>query len=74
VHFPDTIRQLESVASAALVPQETVDELVRAYLHYRKLGHRRSLEGLGGVVPVAALAAQSKAVAAIWRDAMGEPV
>src|SRR5690606_5645399 len=27
-HFPDTIRQLESLASAALVPQETVDILV----------------------------------------------
>src|SRR5690606_24037013 len=58
VHFPDTIRQLESLASAALVPQETVDVLVRAYQHYRLAAHRRSLEGQSAVVPRAGFAAE----------------
>jgi glutamate-ammonia-ligase adenylyltransferase len=54
VHFPDTIRQLESLASAALVPQETVDVLVRASQHYRLAAHRQALDGRAGVVPTAA--------------------
>ena len=74
VHFPDTIRQLESLASAALVPQESVDVLVRAYQAYRLVAHRRSLEGLGGVVPAEDFAAEREAVAAIWRATMEEPV
>jgi glutamate-ammonia-ligase adenylyltransferase len=74
VHFSDTIRQLESVASAALVPQEQVDQLVRAYQAYRALSHRRSLEGLSGTVPVGDLAAERAAVAAIWGVWMVQPV
>src|SRR5690606_14188435 len=74
VHFPDTIRQLESLASAALVPQHTVDVLVRAYQAYRLVAHRRSLESQGNVVPAEQFAAERDAVAAIWRDTMGEPV
>ena len=74
VHFPDTIRQLESVASAALVQQETVDVLVRAYQRYRQLAHRRSLESQGGVVEAAQFESEQAAVAAIWREAMEEPV
>jgi glutamate-ammonia-ligase adenylyltransferase len=66
VHFSDTIRQLESVASAALVPQEQVDQLVRAYQVYRALSHRRSLEGQSGAVPAGDLAVQREAVTAIW--------
>ena len=34
--FSDTIRQLESVASADLVPQATVDVLTDAYRKYRE--------------------------------------
>jgi glutamate-ammonia-ligase adenylyltransferase len=74
VHFPDTIRQLESLASAALVPQQTVDVLVRAYQHYRLAAHRRALEGQSGVVPAEQFAPEREAVAAIWRASMGEPV
>jgi glutamate-ammonia-ligase adenylyltransferase len=74
VIFPDTIRQLESVASAALVPQETVDVLVRAYQHYRLAAHRRSLEGQGSVVPREEFAPEQQQVAAIWRESMVEPV
>jgi glutamate-ammonia-ligase adenylyltransferase len=70
VHFSDTIRQLESVASAALVPQEQVDQLVRAYQVYRALSHRRSLEGLSGAIPAGDLAAERGAVSAIWNTWM----
>jgi glutamate-ammonia-ligase adenylyltransferase len=70
VYYPDTIRQLESVASAALVPQETVDVLVRAYQRYRLVAHHRSLEGQGGVVPAAGFADSRAAVAAIWQATM----
>lgn len=74
VHFPDTIRQLESLASADLVPQATVDVLVQAYQHYRLVAHRRSLEGQGVVVPAADFATERAAVAAVWRATMDEPV
>ncbi len=73
-HFSDTIRQLESLASADLVPQPTVDVLVRAYQAYRQVAHRRSLENLPNVVPASQFAAEREAVAAIWRAAMEEPV
>ncbi len=74
VHFPDTIRQLESLASADLVPQARVDVLVQAYQRYRQLAHRRSLENQGVVVAGEAFAAEREAVAAIWRATMEEPV
>jgi glutamate-ammonia-ligase adenylyltransferase len=74
VHFPDTIRQLESLASAALVPQHTVDVLVRAYQRYRLVAHRRSLEGQDNLVPAADFAPEREAVAAIWRATMDESV
>jgi glutamate-ammonia-ligase adenylyltransferase len=74
VHYPDTIRQLESVASAALVPQHTVDLLVRAYQHYRRAAHRRALEGQSGPVDAAGYEADRAAVAVIWRATMEEPV
>jgi glutamate-ammonia-ligase adenylyltransferase len=74
VHYSDTIRQLESVASAALVPQHTVDVLVRVYQLYRQTAHRRSLEGQEAVVDAAQFEAERAAVAAIWRDTMQEDV
>jgi glutamate-ammonia-ligase adenylyltransferase len=74
VHFSDTIRELESVASAALVPQGEVDQLVAAYQRYRQAAHRRSLEGLPGVVDAGQFIAEREQVAAIWRATMGESV
>ncbi|RYG72270.1 hypothetical protein EON77_12510 [bacterium] len=64
--FSDTIRQLESVASADLVPQATVDILVAAYQGYRATTHHRSLEGLPAVVEGEVHDAAREAVAAIW--------
>jgi glutamate-ammonia-ligase adenylyltransferase len=74
VHYPDTIRQLESVASAALVPQQIVDQLVHAYQHYRQVAHRRALEAQTGPVDAREFAADRAAVASIWRAAMEESV
>ncbi len=70
VMFSDTIRQLESVASADLVPQARVDTLTHAYRAYRERTHRMSLEGGANVVPAAEFVAERAAVTAIWKSAM----
>jgi glutamate-ammonia-ligase adenylyltransferase len=68
--FSDTIRQLESVASAALVPQETVDILTNAYRAYRTHSHHLSLEARAPIVPDAEFAAERAAVTRIWNETM----
>jgi glutamate-ammonia-ligase adenylyltransferase len=70
VMFADTIRQLESVASADLVPQATVDVLTAAYRRYREHTHHLSLEGREPVVPGEEFAATRAAVTAIWEATM----
>ncbi len=64
--FSDTIRELESVASADLVPQATVDVLTAAYRAYRERGHHRSLRDETNVIPGDQFATQRAAVTAIW--------
>jgi glutamate-ammonia-ligase adenylyltransferase len=71
-HYADTIRQLESVASANLVPQSQVDVLTAAYRAYRTRLHHRALEGRGAVVAATEFVGERAAVAAIWLEAMGE--
>jgi [glutamine synthetase] adenylyltransferase / [glutamine synthetase]-adenylyl-L-tyrosine phosphorylase len=71
--FSDTIRQLESVASANLVPQATVDLLTDAYRAYRANAHHRSLAGEPPLVPAEEFAATRAAVTSIW-DATLEAV
>jgi glutamate-ammonia-ligase adenylyltransferase len=68
--FADTIRQLESVASADLVPQATVDVLTGAYRRYRERSHHLSLENLEPVVPAEQFAEDRAAVSAIWNSTM----
>ena len=70
VMFSDTIRQLESVASADLVPQASVDMLTAAYRAYRERTHRISLEGGANVVPADQFQVERAAVSAIWQQAM----
>ncbi|HJS89169.1 MAG TPA: bifunctional [glutamate--ammonia ligase]-adenylyl-L-tyrosine phosphorylase/[glutamate--ammonia-ligase] adenylyltransferase [Steroidobacteraceae bacterium] len=70
--FSDTIRQLESVASADLVPQTTVDILTAAYRAYRTRMHHLSLAGEGAVISAAEFVAERAAVSAIWDEVMGE--
>jgi glutamate-ammonia-ligase adenylyltransferase len=71
--FSDTIRQLESVASADLVPQATVDVLTAAYRAYRTRTHRLSLEDRSPIVSAEEFAAERAAVTRIWDATFGEP-
>ena len=68
--FSDTIRQLESVASAALVPQATVDVLTAAYRAYRARMHHLSLAGEAGLVSAKEFVAERAAVTAVWDEVM----
>ncbi|MGH8232093.1 MAG: bifunctional [glutamate--ammonia ligase]-adenylyl-L-tyrosine phosphorylase/[glutamate--ammonia-ligase] adenylyltransferase, partial [Steroidobacteraceae bacterium] len=69
--YSDTIRQLESVASADLVPQARIDILTGAYRGYRTRLHHRSLDGKAAVVADSEFAAERAAVVAIWNEVMG---
>ena len=68
--FSDTIRQLESVASADLVPQATVDVLTAAYRAYRTRMHHLSLAGEPGVVSAEEFVDERARVTAVWDKMM----
>lgn len=70
VMFADTIRQLESAASAALVPQADVDLLTRAYRDYRAAAHHLALAGRPALVPLGEFRDRRAAVIRIWDAAM----
>jgi [glutamine synthetase] adenylyltransferase / [glutamine synthetase]-adenylyl-L-tyrosine phosphorylase len=70
--FADTIRQLESVASAGLVPQASVDVLSAAYRAYRGRTHHLSLEGAAPIVPAVEFRDTRAAVTALWEATMSE--
>lgn len=70
--FSDTIRQLESAASADLVPQEVVDRLTGAYRAYRERLHHRSLANESPIIPDGEFATERATVVAVWRETMGE--
>ena len=69
--FPDTIRQLESVASANLVPQQLIDVLTGTYRRYRTCLHHRALQGAGAVVDKFEWTADCRAVTEVWDSVMG---
>lgn len=68
--YADTIRQLESVASADLVPQATVDVLTHAYRLYRERIHHRALADAPPIVQQEEFATERAAVIAIWEESM----
>jgi glutamate-ammonia-ligase adenylyltransferase len=68
--YSDTIRQLESVGSAALVEHGVIDALVDAYRAFRLVAHRLSLEEKAPVVPAAPYAAARSAVTRVWEAVM----
>jgi glutamate-ammonia-ligase adenylyltransferase len=70
--FADTIRQLESVASANLVPQASVDVLTQAYRTYRATVHRLSLDDAVALAPAADFAEMRTAVTRIWDTTMAD--
>jgi glutamate-ammonia-ligase adenylyltransferase len=72
VMFSDTIRQLESVASADLVPQVSVDLLIVAYQAYRVRTHHLSLMNEASVVALTEFVAERAAVTRIWNRAMAD--
>ena len=69
--FADTIRQLESVASAALVPQAEVDVLTAAYRAYRAAAHHRALAGEPALAGPDEFRAERAAVGGIWEATFG---
>jgi [glutamine synthetase] adenylyltransferase / [glutamine synthetase]-adenylyl-L-tyrosine phosphorylase len=74
--FPDTIRHLESVGSAALVDHRVIDTLVDAYRAYRTAAHHLSLEQRPAVVDAAEFGPERAAVSAVWDRVMvagGDP-
>ncbi|MBV8497319.1 MAG: hypothetical protein JO361_11100 [Gammaproteobacteria bacterium] len=68
--FSDTIRQLESVASADLVSQAHVDTLTAAYRAYRARIHRLSLDDAPTIVPEEDFREPRAAVTALWDATM----
>ena len=72
VTFSDNIRQLESLASGAIVPQERVDFLVATYRTYRQRLHRLSLDGAKNVVGEDEFVAQRRGVVEVWEEVMRE--
>ncbi len=68
--YSDTIRQLESVASADLVPQASVDLLTRAYRAYRARTHHLSLDGAAPIVPAEEFCELRGEVTRLWDAAM----
>ncbi len=64
--YSDTIRQLESVASADLVPQTSVDLLTAAYRAYRARSHHLSLAGAAALVPAEEFRDLRTAVTRLW--------
>jgi len=70
--FSDTIRQLESVASADLVPQASVDVLTGAYRAYRARTHHLSLDAAPPIVPAGEFSATRAAVTGLWNATMAD--
>jgi glutamate-ammonia-ligase adenylyltransferase len=68
--FADTIRQLESVASAALVSQADVDVLTAAYRAYRARTHHLSLAGTASIVAAEEFRETRVAVTRLWDATM----
>jgi len=68
--YSDTLRQLESVASANLVAQSTVDVLTAAYRAYRTRIHHLSLQERGACVSAEEFGTERAAVVSIWQATM----
>ncbi|HEY4972495.1 MAG TPA: hypothetical protein VII41_02740, partial [Steroidobacteraceae bacterium] len=69
--YADTIRQLESVASADLVAQARIDKLGSAYREYRTRLHHRALDGKGAIVAASEFQSERAAIVEIWDEVMG---
>jgi glutamate-ammonia-ligase adenylyltransferase len=72
VTFSDNIRQLESLASGAIVPQARVDFLVDTYRKYRQRLHRLSLDGAKNIIGGDEFVAERRGVIELWEEVMRE--
>ena len=72
VTFSDNIRQLESLASGAIVPQARVDFLVATYRRRSICLHRLSLDGAKNVVGDDEFVAERRGVLEVWEEVMRE--
>ncbi len=70
VTFSDTIRQLESVGSAALVDHGVIDDLVDCYRRLRQATHRLALEEQPPLADAAPFSAGRERVQQIWQQVM----
>ncbi len=70
LEFSDTIRQLESLGSAAIIDHRVVDRLRDTYRRYRQEIHHRSLEDRRPVVPASPWHACRDFVISIWDRVM----
>jgi len=71
ITFSDNIRQLESLESGGIVPQETVDFLTATYRKYRHRMHHLSLEGGDDVVADTEFVEERHRLIALWNAEMG---
>lgn len=71
VTFSDNIRQLESLASGNIVPQEAVDFLTATYRKYRHRMHHLSLEGGDDVIADSEFVEERAKLIAMWNKEMG---
>jgi glutamate-ammonia-ligase adenylyltransferase len=69
--FSDNIRQLESLASGDLVPQDLVDFLTDTYRRYRERLHHLSLEGGKSIIAADEFVAERARVCQVWDETMG---
>jgi glutamate-ammonia-ligase adenylyltransferase len=70
ITFSDNIRQLESLASGAIVEQSVVDVLTDTYRKYRHRMHHLSLDGGSNVIADAEFVAERDKLIALWNAEM----
>ena len=68
LRYSDNIRQLEGLASVGVVGGEIAKALTEAYIYYRTVLHRLSLEGGERVVDATPYAGTRAQVTDIWRE------
>ncbi len=69
--YSDNVRQLEALASEAVVEQEVAQQLTAIYLAFRQRLHRLALVGAEGIIDDAELADERDYVGACWDSVFG---
>jgi [glutamine synthetase] adenylyltransferase / [glutamine synthetase]-adenylyl-L-tyrosine phosphorylase len=71
VRYSDNVRQLEGLAAAGIIADDTARWLKETYIGYRTILHHLSLEGRQRVVDAAEHAERRARVQEIWRETFG---